>query len=140
MRICGKCHCGNIAFTLDWLPEPVEIPARSCTCSFCTRHGGVWTACPGGALRITLLDRDRVSVYEFGTKTAQFHVCAACGVVPVATSHIDGRLYAVVNVNTFENVPPEMLRRAPVTFDNEAEPERLARRKRNWIGDVTFTG
>ena len=140
MRICGKCHCGNIAFTLDWLPEPVEIPARACTCSFCTRHGGVWTACPGGALRITLFDRDRVSTYEFGTKTAQFHVCAACGVVPVATSHIDGRLYAVVNVNTFENVPPEMLRRAPVTFDSEAEAERLARRKRNWIGDVTFAG
>jgi len=140
MRISGKCHCGNIAFTLDWLPAPAEIPARACTCSFCTRHGGVWTACPGGTLRVTLLDRDRVSAYEFDTKTAQFHVCATCGVVPVASSLIDDRLYAVVNVNTFENVPPEMLRRAPVAFDNEAEAERLARRKRNWIGDVTFVG
>ena len=138
MRITGSCHCGNIAFALDWRPEPTEIPARACTCSFCTRHGGVWTACPTGSLRITMRESDRVSAYEFETKTAQFHVCATCGVVPLATSLIDGRLYAVVNVNTFENVAPEMLRRAPVTFDSEAETERLARRKRGWIGDVAF--
>lgn len=138
MRITGSCHCGNIAFTLDWQPQPTEIPARACTCSFCTIHGGVWTACPAGSLRITCRDRERVSPYEFGTKTAQFHVCAVCGGVPVVTSSIDQRVYAVVNVNTFQNVPPEMLRRAPVSFDNEAESERLARRKRNWIGDVTF--
>jgi hypothetical protein len=138
MHITGKCHCGNIAFALDWRPQPTEIPARACTCSFCTSHGGVWTACAGGSLRITQRDSAQVSKYEFGTKTAQFHVCSICGVVPVATSLIDGRLYAVVNVNTFENVPPEMFRRAPVTFDNEAETERLARRKRNWIGDVEF--
>jgi hypothetical protein len=138
MRILGSCHCGNIAFTLDWQPEPAEIPARACTCSFCTRHGGVWTACSAGALQVTVRDRDRVSIYEFETKTAQFHVCAICGVVPMATSLIDDRLYAVVNVNTFQNVPSEMLRRAPVTFDNEAETERLARRKRGWIGNVTF--
>ena len=105
MRILGSCHCGNIAFALDWQPEPAEIPARACTCSFCTRHGGVWTACSGGSLRIRVREHDRVSAYEFETKTARFHVCAICGVVPVATSLIDGRLYAVVNVNTFENVP-----------------------------------
>ena len=138
MHITGQCHCGNITFTLEWRPEPTEIPARACTCSFCTSHGGVWTACPGGSLYVTMQDRDRVSNYEFGTKTAQFHVCAICGVVPVVTSRIDGGLYAVVNVNTFRNVPAEMLRRAPVTFDGEAEEARLARRKRGWIGDVVF--
>lgn len=138
MRIAGQCHCGNVAFTLDWRPEPTQIPARACTCSFCTSHGGVWTACPAGSLRVTQRDSQRVSRYEFGTKTAQFHVCAICGVVPVVTSLIDGRLYAVVNVNTFRNVPPEMLRGAPVTFDDEAEDARLARRKRGWISDVAF--
>jgi hypothetical protein len=138
MRILGSCHCDNIAFTLDWQPEPTEIPARACTCSFCTRHGALWTAYPAGVLRIRQRDREQVSTYEFGTQTAQFHVCASCGVVAVATSLIDGRLYAVVNVNTFENVAPQMLRRAPVTFDSEAESERLARRQRNWIGDVAF--
>jgi hypothetical protein len=29
MLIPEKCHCGNIAFTLRWEPDPVEIPARA---------------------------------------------------------------------------------------------------------------
>jgi hypothetical protein len=134
--INGKCHCGNISFTLDWRPEPSEIPARACTCSFCAKHGGVWTSCPSGALQVTIQDRSRVSRYAFGTKTAEFHICAGCGVVPVVTSRIDGRLYAVVSVNALENVEPSLLRRAPVSFDAESEETRLARRKRGWIPEV----
>ena len=44
MLITGRCHCGNISFALDWQPEPTDIPARACSCSFCTKHGGVWTS------------------------------------------------------------------------------------------------
>jgi hypothetical protein len=138
MLISGKCHCGNISFTLDWRPEPMEIPARACDCSFCTKHGGVWTSCPTGSLAVTVKDPSLVSKYAFGTKTADFHVCAKCGVTPVVTSRIDGRLYAVVSVNAFENVDPDLLRRSPATFDGESEETRLARRKRNWIGEVAF--
>jgi hypothetical protein len=138
MRIAGSCQCGNIAFALDWAPEPAEIPARACTCSFCTRHGGVWTSCPGGALRIRVRDRSRVSDYAFGTGTAAFHVCSACGVVPVVTSRVDGRLYAVVNVNAFDDVDAALLRHAASNLEGESEGDRLARRARNWIGDVAF--
>ena len=130
--------CGNISFLLDWRPEPSEIPARACTCSFCAKHGGVWTSCPTGSLTVSVKDRIRLSKYEFGTKTAEFHVCTACGVVPVVTSRIDGRLYAVVSVNAFENVEPALLRRSPSTFEGENEQARLSRRKRNWIADVQF--
>lgn len=138
MLIHGKCHCGNISFTLAWEPDPAEIPARACGCSFCVKHGGVWTSYPRGVLKVAVQDRKRVSTYAFGTKTAEFHVCASCGVVPVVTSRIDGRLYAVVSVNAFENVDPARLRRAPANFDGEGEGERLERRKRNWIGAVEF--
>ena len=95
---------GNITFELLWEPEPVEIPARACTCSFCTKHGGVWTSCPTGRLSVTVVDPAKVSRYAFGTKTAQFHICAKCGVVPVVTSQIDGKTYAVVSVNAFQAV------------------------------------
>ena len=139
MLIHGKCHCGNIAFTLSWEPEPVEIPARTCGCSFCIKHGGVWTSNPNGALLVTTRDESRVSRYAFGSRTAQFHICTVCGVVPVVTSSIDGQLYAVVNVNAFENVAPSLLHHSPANFDGEAEGARLARRKRNWIADVKFT-
>jgi hypothetical protein len=138
MLISGRCHCGNIAFTLDWKPEPSEIPARACTCTFCSRHGGVWTSCPTGSLAVTVHHPSQVSRYAFGTGTADFHVCTKCGVVPVVTSKIDGGLYAVVNVNTFENVDAALLRRSSSTLDDETGDERLGRRKRNWIGHVVF--
>jgi hypothetical protein len=138
MLIRGRCHCGNIAFALDWRPEPAEIPARACTCTFCVKHGGVWTSCPQGALTIVVQDPARVSDYAFATRTAQFHVCAVCGAVPVVTSRIEGRLYAVVNVNAFEGVDAALLRRAESHLGEESEAERLARRRRNWIGEVAY--
>lgn len=138
MLIHGKCHCGNISFSLTWAPDPAEIPARACGCSFCVKHGGVWTSNPDGGLEVQVKDASMVSRYAFGTKTAEFHVCARCGIVPVVTSRIDGRLYAVVSVNAFEGVDPSLFRRASADFDGEDEASRLARRKRNWIGDVSF--
>jgi hypothetical protein len=138
MLIRGKCHCGNIAFSLTWEPDPVEIPVRACTCSFCTKHGGVWTSNPGSALKVTVKDPTLVSRYAFGTRTAEFHVCARCGIVPVVTSRIDDHLYAVVSVNAFEGVDPSLLRRSPASFDGEGNDTRLARRKRNWIADVRY--
>jgi hypothetical protein len=134
--IRGKCHCGNISFTLDWQPDPAEIRARACGCSFCTKHGGVWTSHPGGRLRISIGDPRLLGRYQFGTRTAEFLVCARCGVVPVVTSRIDGRTYAVVSVNAFENVDAAIIRRSPADFEGEGQGDRLARRARNWIGDV----
>ncbi|HET7778200.1 MAG TPA: hypothetical protein VFL07_06570, partial [Rudaea sp.] len=88
MRIDGKCHCGNIAFTLDWPDQSPEIPARACGCSFCVKHGGVWTSNPKARLAVRLRDAALVSPYAFGTRTATFHVCANCGAVPFVTSEV----------------------------------------------------
>lgn len=139
MLISGCCHCGNISFRLNWEPEPEVVPARECTCSFCLKHGGVWASCPSGRLQVQIKDASLVSQYSFGTKTARFHICSRCGVVPVVSSEIDDRLYAVVNVNTFEAVSPELLKHASASFDGEDEGTRLARRARNWISNVEFS-
>jgi hypothetical protein len=139
MLIHGSCHCGNIVFELRWEPDPERIPARACDCTFCTRHGGVWTAVPDAKLEVKIAQPALVSRYVFGTKTAEFHVCSRCGVVPVVTSTIDGRVYAVVNVNVFDEAAAACVQRMPASFDGEEESARLARRKRNWIGNVVFT-
>ena len=138
MLINGSCHCGNISFALTWEPDPLEIPARVCTCGFCSKHGGVWTSNPNGSLSVKVDEPALVSRYAFGTRTAEFHICSRCGVVPVVTSKIDNQLYAVVNVNAFEGVEPSLLRRASATFDGENEDARLGRRKRNWIPSVRY--
>ena len=139
MLLTGKCHCGNIAFTLAWEGDRPEIPARACGCSFCVKHGGVWTSNPKATLAVTVADPSLVSKYAFGTRTATFHVCSRCGGVPLVTSEIDDHLYAVVNVNTLENVDPTQLRRSAADFEGEDVSSRLARRKRNWIADVRVT-
>ena len=136
MLIDGKCHCGNIAFVLDWPGVPSEIDARACSCSFCVKHGGVWTSHREAKLLVTLQASADVSKYEFGSKTAMFYVCGRCGAVPIVTSEIANHLYAVVNVNTFDNLESLHLRRQPVSFDGEEQQSRLARRERNWIADV----
>jgi len=79
-----------------------------------------------------------VSKYAFGTQTAEFHICSRCGVVPLVTSCIEGHLYAVVSVNAFEGVAPQLLRRSAASFQDESEDLRLARRTRNWIANVTY--
>jgi hypothetical protein len=138
MLIHGKCHCGNIALDLEWGGDPSAIPARACGCSFCAKHGGVWTSNPASRLTVTIGDAALVSKYAFGTQTATFHVCSRCGTVPVVSSEISGRVYAVVNVNALENVEASRLKRSPVDFEGEDVESRLARRQRNWIGEVRF--
>jgi hypothetical protein len=139
MLIHGSCHCGNIAFDLTWEPDPLEIPARACDCTFCTKHGGLWSSNPAGSLTVVLQQRALVSHYSFGTGTAVFHVCGRCGITPVVTSVIDDHLYAVVSVNAFTNVAQSLLRRAPASFEAEGVESRLERRKRNWIAAVRMT-
>lgn len=138
MLIQGSCHCGNVSFELDWGEEVNEIPARTCDCSFCVKHGGTWTSNPAGKLEISVKDGAQLSRYEFGTKTAVFHVCGRCGVPPVVTSEVEGNIYAVVNVNTFDNIERSRLQSAPISFDGEGTGDRLARRQRNWIANVSF--
>lgn len=139
MQIRGSCHCRNITFTLMCESAPTELPARACTCSFCTKHGAVWTTLSSASLKIRVEEPALLARYAFATKTAQFHICSRCGVVPLVSSEIDGRLYAVVNANTFEGFDAAQLQRAQVSFDGESEQVRLARRRRNWIADVEFS-
>jgi hypothetical protein len=138
MLLRGQCHCGNISFSLRWEPDPDEIPARACDCSFCSKHGGVWTSYPDGHLRVSVQDSALASRYAFGTRTAEFHVCARCGVVPLVTSLIDGQLYAVVNAHVLEGIEPSRLRHSAASFGEEEASARLARRQRYWIRRVEF--
>jgi len=136
MLLNGKCHCGNITFELEWEGDPAEIPARACECSFCVKHGGVWTSNPKSRLLVAIRDASLVSKYAFGSRTATFHVCSRCGAVPLVTSDIANHLYAVVNVNVLENVNQSCVHRASADFEGEDIESRLARRRRNWIADV----
>jgi hypothetical protein len=135
-EIRGSCHCGNIHFILEWPDTGPTIPVRACGCSFCRKHGGVWTSNPGGRFRLQLADDFRVTRYRFGTESADFHVCADCGVTPIVTCVIDGARFAVVNANVFDNVDKTELAVAAANFEGESMDGRLVRRRRNWTPEA----
>lgn len=135
-ELLGKCHCGNIRFALLWPRAEPNIPSRACNCTFCVKHHGVYTSDPEARLEVHIADTSRVHGYRFGTGTAEFHICATCGVVPFVSSVIDGKTYAVVNVNTFVNTERDELLESPTDFNSENRASRLERRKRTWISNV----
>jgi hypothetical protein len=138
VQINGSCHCGNISFSLEWPDDAPEIPARRCGCTFCVKHGGVWTSHTRARLRARVTEPGMMARYAFGTETASFLVCAHCGVAPLVTSQIEGTLYAVVSVNSFDGVDRSRIQVQPASFEGEEVASRLERRRRHWIADVVL--
>lgn len=139
MKIIGACHCGNISFAVNWPGSGAEIPVRACGCTFCRKHGGVWTSHRNADLDAKYIDESAISRYKFGTETAEFYVCSGCGVVPFVISEIENRMYAVVNVNTFENIDSSSLVRSSADFEGESTDGRLKRRQQNWISNIRIS-
>ena len=87
---------------------------------------------PDGRFDLQIADASQAIPYRFGTKTADFHICLTCGVLPIVTCMIEGGQYAVVNANTFDDVDRSQLVETETDFDGETTDNRLARRQRNW--------
>ena len=134
--IAGGCHCGNISYRLGWPADEDSVGARACGCTFCQKHGGRWTSHTDASLSVAFSDPGAIQRYRFGTKTADFLICARCGVPPLVVSNIDGVDYAVVNVNTFEQGHGLDIVDSSTDFDGEDNDARLARRARNWMAVV----
>ena len=128
----GSCHCGNLAVDLRFEGAPEDLPIRACTCSFCLTRRARWTASPGGELVIEVRDLSALKRYRFGTGTADFLICAHCGIHVGAVCEIDSALYAVVNIDCFESLRDGAVAE-PISFEGEAVGDRLARRKRSWM-------
>ena len=136
--IRGSCHCRNIRFVFRWPQSESEVPVRECGCTFCQKHAGAWTSHRGSELAVDVDDRSLVSTYRFGTGTADFYLCSVCGLASFVLSEIDGNRYAVVNVNTFDDVGGLSFFRSKSNFDGEETGSRLERRQRNWIPNVAI--
>jgi hypothetical protein len=134
-RLQASCHCGNIRVAFDWPGAWPAIPVRACGCGLCTRHGARWTSHPDGAFRLEIGDPALTTCYRFGSKSADFHVCARCGAIPIVTSLIEGRRYAVLNANTFDVERSQFVETA-TNFEGETLSERLARRQGNWMPEA----
>ena len=131
----GSCHCGNVEFSLFTEKTVDSLVPRRCSCSMCRRHGASYVSDPSARLMLRYHDQSLLTVYRFGHGTAQWMICSRCGVLTAVLCEIDGRLRAVVRVQSMLEhsfLGPEV----STDFESESVAERLERRARTWTGTV----
>jgi len=73
----GACHCGRVRFEVAAAIDHV----RSCDCSICRRRGALNFRVPKEALTL-LTPWEELSLYQWGSNTAQDFFCPVCGILP----------------------------------------------------------
>ncbi len=73
----GTCHCGEVEFEVR-LENGLEN-IRRCSCSLCSRKGAVMARVPLCGLKVTR-GADKLSLYQWNTKTAKHYFCSTCGI------------------------------------------------------------
>jgi len=74
----ATCHCGAVELRLG-LPESGLSGAQRCDCSFCRRRAAPNISVPLDALEV-VKGTDSLTLYQWGTKTAEHYFCRACGI------------------------------------------------------------
>ena len=84
----GGCHCGAVTFEVL---APAEVEIDDCNCSICAKTGYLHLIVPKDRFHL-LTGEDKLTVYEFNTKTAKHLFCSVCGIKSfyVPRSHPDG--------------------------------------------------
>lgn len=73
----GSCHCGKIQFEIDADINHVRV----CDCSVCRKRGALNFRIEDSAFRLHGSLHD-LSLYQWGTKTAEDYFCPVCGILP----------------------------------------------------------
>jgi hypothetical protein len=129
----GGCHCGNIELRVTLTKPPEEIDVRADQCSFCRKHDALSISDPQGLARIVVKDERRLSRYRFGLRTADFFVCARCGVYVAAVCDTPAGLKTVVNIRALADFARFTATLRPVSYEGEDVAGRLARRAARWM-------
>lgn len=131
-RFEARCHCSALMLSFTTRRAPAEMPLRECQCSFCRKHGVRTVADPEGFAEIRARDASALARYRFGLGTADYLVCARCGVYLAAVMEEGDRAWAVLNVNAFDDRAAFTGMATPMNYDREDEAQRRARRRKLW--------
>ncbi len=84
----GGCHCGAVTFEVL---APADVEIDDCNCSMCGKTGFQHLIVPKDRFRL-LTGQDKLTTYEFNTKTAKHLFCSVCGIKSfyIPRSHPDG--------------------------------------------------
>lgn len=143
MTYRGQCHCGAIGYVYQTRLDPSAWSVRADQCSFCRAHGALTTSDPDGSVAFEIVDPGRLVRYRFGLRTADFLICADCGVYIGAMITTPRGRYGIINVNIIRPAPTGMARALLMSYEGENETQRTARREARWtpiVGVLRITG
>jgi hypothetical protein len=103
------CHCGAVELEVE-LADGLATASR-CDCSFCARRGAIAATVPLDGLRV-VRGADKLTLYQWGTKTARHYFCSVCGIYTHHQRRVNPNEYGV-NVGALEGVNPRDLGEVP---------------------------
>jgi hypothetical protein len=109
---------------------------RSCSCSFCRSHGTRTVSDPQGHADLRAADWSLVTKYRFGSGTADYLLCARCGVYIGAVCQTPAGCRSVINTLCLDDRAAFTQEPMRPDYDGEAVEARLARRAANWMPSV----
>jgi len=72
-RITLSCHCGGTRLAVSRAPSH----ATQCTCTYCTKSGGLWAYYEPGEIEVLSAIHD--AIYSPTTPLHEHHMCTKCG-------------------------------------------------------------
>ncbi len=136
-NFAGLCHCGAIGFEYETGVAASDWSIRACQCAFCRAHGALSTSDPRGRLRFTATDSQRLKRYRFALRTADFLLCRNCGVYVGAVIETGAGRFGIINTRALVATPADIADVLPVSYDDEREAGRIARREHRWTPVVS---
>ncbi|MCG6903375.1 MAG: GFA family protein [Rhodobacter sp.] len=99
------CHCGAVELRVTLLHGLAD--ARRCDCSFCARRGAAAATVAKGDLEI-VRGADKLTLYQWGSKTAKHYFCSICGIYTHHRRRSDPNEFGV-NIGALDGVNPRDL-------------------------------
>ena len=124
VTLTARCHCGGVILRAV-LPEGLGSATR-CDCSYCRRRGTAAVTTLTAELEV-LEGADLLTLYTWGTGTAQHYFCRNCGI----NTHHQRRSNPAetgVNLGCFDGVLPHEFEPIPTTngIDHPSDRKQTA--------------
>lgn len=132
MDYLARCHCGALTARYRTSVPTASWPVRACQCEFCTAHGALSTSDPAGSLTFSASDPKFLQRYQFGTRSADFMICRACGVFLGAVMTQGAQRWGVLNLRTLRPPPSDLPMPQPMQYGAEGAQDRSQRRTARW--------
>lgn len=111
----ASCHCGAVSYDIDMALEDL----MTCNCSICGRTGAIMAFVPKAAIQ-NLAGEDKLTDYQFGSKSIHHAFCSVCGARPLAWGKgAEGQEFAMINVRCLEGVDPHQVA-ITTTYDGKS--------------------